>query len=875
VFRRRRNPKDFSAEIESHLQLEAARFREQGLSEEEARMAARRAFGNVTLAEERFYEKGRWLWWDHVRQDVRYALRLMIGNPLLTATVVLTLALGIGANTVIFSVVRAVVLRPLEYRDPERIVQVWETGPREGGESDWVAFPNFLDWRRSNDVFQEMAAYRYALLTLSGKELAESVLGLEVTDRLLDVLGVRAHAGRTFLPGEDRPGHEKVAVISHSLWQRRFGGDPQISGATVNIQGQPYTIVGVMPPWFRFPRTVPGDTIVVPIDLWIPIRPADDLEERGSHNFWSIARLKPGVTVAQAQAQLHSIGAALARQYPESNKDLSAAVQRLQDHITSGVRRGLLLLLGAVGVVLLLTCVNVANLLLSRAESRRREMAVRMALGAGPRRLFAQTLTESLLMAFAGSLAGLTLAPIGTELLLKFGPVNIPRFSDTVIDTQVWLFTALIGFAAGLVFGVAPAILAAGSDAYASIKEAGARSTAGKGSLAARHILVGSQMALAVVLLTGAGLLIRSFVHVLSLDPGFQSSDVVMAFINVPQSRYPGDVERNAFFDEALRRIRSLPGVQAAAVSDSVPLTGVNNQGSFAIEGRPDPAPGEDGPHANRPHVSPEYFRALGIRLLDGRLLDRTDGPSSTPVAVISDLAAARYWPHENPIGKRLGTYDWNGKLVWRRIVGIVRGTRHFGLEESPKAEIYVPFSQDPGSFAMLVVRTANPSGLIPAVKREIAAIDSQLAALGFVTMDELVSNHESRRRFNTILIGGFAALALILAAVGIYGVTAYSVTRRIREFGVRIALGAAPRDVLRLVVGNGLVLAAVGIAAGFAASLALSRVLESLLFGVSPFDPLTFAGTGLVIAGIAILSIYIPGRGAARVDPAIALRDE
>ncbi|HEY2933360.1 MAG TPA: ABC transporter permease, partial [Acidobacteriota bacterium] len=864
MFRRKRTPEDFSAEIEAHVRLETDRLRETGLSEEEARTAAVRAFGNVMRAEERFYEAGRQLWWDHLRSDVRYAFRLMRKNATLTAVILITLALGIGANSIIFSFVCSVVLRPLAYKEPHRLVQLWETGLRSGGEADWVSFPNFRDWRSQNRVFEEMAAYHFSLLTLNDGRGADSVLGLEVTDRLFDVLGVRPAIGRTFIAGEDTPGRETVAVISHALWQRRFSADPGIAGRHVNIDGRPYLIIGVMPASFRFPEGVPGETIVVSIDIWIPMRAVPDLQQRGSHNYWAIARLKTGVDVGQARTQMDTIGARLAQKYPGTNKNMNVAVARLQDHLTGKIRPAMLLLLGAVGMVLLLACTNIAGLLLSRAETRRREMAIRGALGAARGRLIAQTLTESLLLSLLGASAGLIIAHFGTGLLLKFGPASIPRFQDTVIDTPVLLFTAIVAVGAGILFGLAPAFIAARSDLHTSLKEGGTRSTAGSSSLSLRNVLVGGEMALAVVLLIGAGLLIRSFVNVVRLDLGFHAAHLLAGYIGLPQSRYGDAPKQVAYFEEALRRVRALPGVRSAAVSNSVPLTGINDQGDFGIEGQSEPAAGEDGPQANRPKVSAGYFETMGIQLVTGRLFDRHDLADSPYVAIVSDLGAATFWPHQNPIGKRVSVDSVRGRGVWREIVGVVRATRHFGLEAPRKPEIYLPHTQLPSPFMTLVVRAeGDPSGLIPAVRREIASLDPEQAGFGFQSMDDLLSNAKSQRRFQMILIVVFGALAVILAAIGIYGVLDYTVAQRRREIGVRLALGAQPRDVVSMFVKKGLLLTVAGMLVGFAGAVALAQVLATLLFGVTPLDAPTFGAVAVLLATIGISATYLPARGA------------
>ena len=613
-------------------------------------------------------------------QDARFALRLRARRPGLTAAIVATLALGIGATTAVFSLVHAVVLRPLAYDEPERLVQVYETGLRSGGEADWVAMPNFRDWRAGTHVFAEMSAYRYALMTLVGREGAETMLGLEATDRLFAVLRVRPLLGRTFLPGEDLRGRPPVVVLGYSLWRRRFGADPQVVGRTVRIDGTSYSIVGVMPASFRFPNAIPGET-PVPIDLWIPMRASGDLEERGSHNFWTVARLAEGTSLEQARSATATVADNLARQYPETNKDLGVTVKPLQDYVTGGVRPALMVMLGAVALVLLLTCTNIATLLLSRAEARRREMAVRHALGATWGRLVRQTLTESLLLAVAGALAGLAVAHAGTRLLVRFGPPAIPRLDQTSVDTPVLLFAAAMTVGVGILFGLAPALVGARAGAQGALREASARVSAGLRSRWVRQALVAGQLSLAVMLLIGAGLLLRSFLRVAGLDPGFHAPTVMSALVSLSPTRYADPAKQAAFFDDAVREIESLPGVVSAAVTDSLPLTGINDQGGFLVEGRPDPRPGEDGPQANRPRVSSRYFDTMGIRLLDGRLFDERDRAGAHPVAIVSALAAHTYWPGVNPLGKRLAA-DWNERgPVWREIVGVVESTRHFGLD--------------------------------------------------------------------------------------------------------------------------------------------------------------------------------------------------
>jgi putative ABC transport system permease protein len=873
MFRRRRSQADFDAEIAAHLQLEIDRLREAGMSEQAAKAAAHRAFGNVTAVRERFYETRRLLFWDRLVQDVKFALRLLRRTPVLTAAVIATLALGIGVASAIFSLVNAVVLRPLPYDRPGRLVQVFESGPREGGEADWVAFPNFRDWRRDGGVFEDMAAYRYAMLTLTGAEAAESMVGLEVTDRLFAVLSVRPILGRTFLPGEDAPGRGAVAVISHALWQRRFAADPNVIGTGITIDGQSHVIVGVMPAWFRFPLNVIGET-AFPIELWIPVRPSPDLEERGSHNFWAVARLKPDATVEQARAVMTSIASNLARQYPATNKDLSVTVQPLGEYVSGRVRPALLVLLGAVGLVLLLTCANIAGLLLTRAETRRRELAMRQALGASRARLVRQTLTESLLLALAGAGVGAGVAHVGARLLVRLAPASIPRLEETAVDSDVLLFTGIVTVCVGILFGLAPALLGWRANVHDTLKATATRVSDGSAARRVRQMLVAGQLAMAVILLIGAGLLVRSFARVAGLELGFHAPRVLTAFVNLSSARYGSAERQSAFFEEAVRQIEAIPGVVAAAVSNTVPLTGVNDQGGLQIEGIATP-PGEDGPVGNRPRVSAGYFEAMGIRRLEGRLFDERDRRDSAPVAVVSELAARRYWP-EGALGKRLATEWTDDGPVWREVVGVVRSTRHFGLEAPQKAEFYLPHVQAASPFMQLVIRTAHdPAAIIPAVRREIAAMDRDQAVFGFQTMEQLLTNAGARRRFQMALVTAFAALALMLAAIGVYAVMSHVVAQRKREMGVRLALGARPSDVIALVLRSGLRVTVVGTAIGLAGAAALSQVLTHLLYGVSPLDPATYLGVTAVLVGVAALAAYLPGRSAGRVDPLLVLRDD
>jgi putative ABC transport system permease protein len=811
-------------------------------------------------------------------QDVRFGTRLLRKNRRLTAGVVLTLTVVVGANSLVFSVVHAVLVRQLDYEQPDRLVQLWQSGLGGGGRGDWVSFPNFKDWAAANRTFEDMAAYRFSPMTLSGDGDAESMLGLQVTDRLFSILGVQPAAGRLFERGEDVPGHESVAIISHALWQRRYAGDRGALGRQVTVDGKPYTIIGIMPDAFHFPSGLPGESAFGPIqvDMWIPMLQAPDLAQRGSQNFWVIARLKTSSTIEQARAEMQNIGANLALQYPETNKDLGVVVVSLQDYVTGSVRPALLLLLAAVGVLLLLACGNIANLLLSVAESRRREMALRAAIGAARGRLIRQSLIESGILAFVGAGAGLLIASFGLDIVIRWMPSDIPRIEQTSIDGGVILFTGVAAVVAGLLFGLAPALSGSHRNVYESIKQAASNLTAGRAALGLRHAFVAGQMAIAVMLLIGAGLLIRSFANVMRLDTGFESANLALGIISLPPSRYPNEEQQARFFDEALRRVRALPGVVSVSVSNSVPLMGINDQGGFRIEGRPASGPGQQRPVANRPSVSVDYFDTMGIRLIKGRYFDERDSASVAPVAIVSDLAVEAYWPNQDPIGKRLSMQSVNGQPVWREIVGVVHATRHFGLEARQLPEVYIPYAQSPSAFAVLTVRyRGDADQMIRACRREVGSLDPEQAGFPMTRMDNVVSNSQARRRFQTLLLAAFAALGVFLASTGIYGVTAYNVSRRTREIGLRLALGARPSSVVRMVLASELRILAIGIVAGVIGAVALSKALASFLFGVTPLDRITFALVITVAMLVAVAATYLPGRWAAAIDPAISLREE
>ncbi len=807
--------------------------------------------------------------------DLRYAVRQLRKSPGFTAAAVLTLALGIGATTAIFSVVYAVLLRPLPYREPERLVQLYETGLRGGGSRDWVSFPNFLDWRRQNQVFEDVAAYRYWPFTVAGDGTPETVLGLQVTSGLFSVLGVHPSLGRTFVPEEDQPGKGNVVILSYGLWQRRFGGSESIVGKPITIDGQSCTIVGVMPDGFQFPYAYPGEVVLGGIDLWIPMR-NPEVQYRSNRNYWAIARLKSGVTLNDAQTNMDAIGAAIAQQYPNENRDLGIKVTSLQQHLTREVNQPLWILLGSIGLVLLIACANLASLLLSKVNTRLREMAVRAALGASRFRLVRQSLTEACLLSLAGAAVGLLLAVWAVESFRRLGPANIPRLQDAGLDLRVLLFALVLSLGTVLLFGLVPALLASRTNLNDALKDASSRNTADRSRGRLRDFLIIGEVAMALVLLTGAGLLIQSFRRLLSVDSGFDPRDVVAGWIFLPPERYPQPEQQAAFFQRLVERVQELPGVAAAGVCNSVPLAGVNDQGGFRIEGRADPPPGAEGFRANRPKVSSDYFQVMGIRLLRGRGFTENDKAGSLEVAIISDVAAQKYWPNEDPLGKRITLNRRDGKPVWREIVGVVKGVTHFGLETERYAEIYVPHLQVPSFVSALVVRTrGNPMAMAGLIKKEVASQDPTLALFNMHPMHELVSVAQSRRRFQAALLGAFAGLALTLAAVGIYGVVAYWMSQRVREIAIRMAVGARQIDVLWLTLRHGLVLTAAGLVLGLAGASAMGRFIGSLLFRTSAVDLRIYAVVCLLLAAVALLACYFPARRAAKVDPMVALRCE
>ena len=796
-------------------------------------------------------------------QDLRYGFRLLVQNPGFTAVAVLTLGLGIGANTAIFSVVNAVLLKPLSYANSDRIVMAWENNLAKGWSSFAVSPANYLDWQKQNHVFDPLVAFLGTGFVLTGQGEPEQLFGMLATEGVFRLTGVEPALGRGFRPEEFEAGKNRVVVLGHALWQRRFEGSPEVLGKSVTFSGESYTVIGVMPKGFRIPQ---GADLLAPLTLT-----PDMLSHRGSHYLVAMGRLKPGVTLQQAQSDIGGIATALAKQYPDSNTGWNANLVPLFEATVGEVRPALLALFAAVGFVLLIACGNVTNLLLARGASRQKEIALRAALGAGRIRIVRQLLTESVLLALAGGAVGLLVGEWGVELLRTLQPANLPRMQELGINSTVLLFTFGVSLATGLVFGSAPALLISRSRLSETLKEGGRGSGSG-GRHRLRGALVIAQVALSLVLLVGAGLQIRSFLHLMEVDPGFNPKNVLTMDVSLPDRKYPDDDKRTAFIQQAVENLKALPGVKSTAVVSTIPLGDNDLIYSLVVEGRPTPQGQE--PSANWYAVSPDYFQTMRIPLVKGRLFTEHDDSAAQRVAVINESLARRIFPGEDPIGKQI-RMGIDSKVV-REIVGIVKDVKHYGLEAKFTMQMYEPYRQQPMNTMVFLLRTdTDPASLASAARRVIFSLDKDQPVSQAITLEDLVAASASQRRFNTLLIGFFAVVALVLAAVGIYGVVAYSVAQRTHEIGVRMALGAQKRDVFSLILRQGMLLVVAGVALGLAGAMALTRLISQLLFGVSALDAATFVSTSLLLAAVALLACYLPARRAARVDPMVALHYE
>jgi len=808
-------------------------------------------------------------------QDIRYTLRQLRKNPGFTAVAVLTLTLGIGANAAMFSVIDAVLLRSLPFKAPAGLYTLWERNQKMGYEQNPPAAANFRDWRARNRVFEQLAAFdASASFDLSGGNKPERVDGAAVSPGLFELLGVEPLLGRTFSAGEDQLGQERVILLSYGLWQRRFNADASIVGKAIDVNGRNFTVVGVMPLHFQFP----GDTGTVlniftapAAQVWVPLAlTPQQWNERSAHYLEVIGRLKPGTTPDQAQAQMNSIEKELVREYPNDYIGSDVNLIPLHAQVVGSFRSALLILFGAVAFVLLIGCTNVANLLLARATSRRREVAVRSALGASRARLMRQLVTESITLATAGGILGVLTAFWAIRLLRIILPGNFPRTAEIHLDGSTLIFTAVASIATGVIFGLAPALQSSRVGITESLKQ-GERGADGFSRSRLRNALVISEVALALILLTGTGLLLRSFSRLQAVNPGFNPDHVLTMEISLPDARYP-DPRKAAFFAQILDRVRSLPGVEAAGAIGHLPLGGDIESYAMQVEGRA-PLPNE---YANPDcHVAmPGYFEAMKVPLIEGRFFDRRDNLQSPHVIVINDVVARNVFPQENPIGRhlRMGFNGFSGEIV-----GVVRHTSHLTLDAAPVEEVYTPYLQAPfWNQLSLTVRTASePLALAQPIQELVQSLDADQPVAKIRTMNDVADASVSAPRFRTVLLGTFGLTALLLGAIGLYGVMAYSVNQRVRELGVRMALGATQSQVVMLVLREGLQLTLAGLLIGLVGAFALTHLLSTMLYGVRPTDPATFVFVSIVLTSAASLATYIPARRAARVDPMVALRYE
>jgi len=794
-------------------------------------------------------------------QDLRYGARMLLKKPGFTLVAVVTLALGIGANTAIFGVINAVLLKGLPYRDADHLVVIWE----KLKQVDQVELSpdEFAAYAERNQSFAQLAATERANFNLTGAGDPVRLEGQRATAGLFTTLGVEPLVGRTFTEEEDRTG-ARVAVLSHALWQDRFAGDANVVGRTISLDGGDYTVIGVMPPRFQFPAPVNR-----PSEIWTPRSLATE-RDRQSHNLLAIGRLRPGVAWTQARAEFENIARRRAEEAGQPPGDTSVNLIPLTAQVGRKQRPALYVLVGAVGFVLLIACANVANLLLAQAAGRRREMAVRLALGARRGQIVRQLLTESLLLSVLGGGVGLLLAVWLSEAIRVLAAGQLPRAESIAVDGRVLGFTLLVSVATGVIFGLAPALQTSRADLNAELKD-GARSATGGSGHRLRSALVVVEVALALVLLAGAGLMIKSFWRLQQVDPGFDPQSLLSLEVTLPAAKYPEQHQRAAFYQQALEKISALPGVRAAAVINSPPFSGRRNISVFRIEGRPEPRGVADAPLADFRFVSPDYFKLMGIPLVRGRTFTEGDAGNAPKVALINPAFAERYAAGEDLMGRRLRVGD-----DWHTVVGVVGNIRQSGLDEEAAPHVYVPYQQIASSRAGLLVRTAaDPLGFTAAVRGEIQAIDREQPTYNVSTMTAMMAASAAPRRLNLLLLGSFALVALLLAAVGIYGVMANLVTQRTNEIGLRMALGARPGDVLRLVIGRGMKLTLFGAAVGLGASFALLRAMTTLLFGVSATDPLTLAGVAALLLLVALAACWVPARRAAGVDPMVALRYE
>ncbi|NOT07292.1 MAG: ABC transporter permease [Gemmatimonadales bacterium] len=870
LFRKGAVERELDDELTAFVELLTAEKVNSGLAPAAARRAALIEVGGVEQVKEEVRQVRMGTAVESVMRDLKYGVRALLRNPGFATAAMVALALGIGASVAIFSVVNGVLLRPLPYAEPERLVVVLHHG------TDPVSPANFADWRRLNSTFERMGAAEYWTPNLTGEEAPESVLALRITGDVLPLLGVRPALGRLFLPEEEDPGRDRAVVLSDGLWHRRFAGDSGVVGRTVALNGEPYTVVGVMPAGFGFaPFWATG------AELWAPLALAPRANSRGGNSLRVFARLRAGTTLEAARSDIAGITARLDREFPGSNTDVR--IIPLTERVVGNIRPILLVLFGAVGFVLLIACANVAHMLLARAAARQKEVSVRTALGASRARIVRQLLVEGLLLSLGGGAIGLLLAWVAVRGLVAFGPASIPRLDSISLDWTVAAFTLAVSLATGVAFGLAPVWHATRTDLSAALRD---RGPAGGG---ARHhrlrgVLVGSEFALALVLLVGAGLMVRTMAALQRVDPGFRAEGVLSAVVSLAGAPSAAPERRGPFYDELVRQVAALPGVTAASGINHLPIAGDHWGMPFVPEGKPRPRPGE-APTATYRVVMPEYFATMGIPVLRGRdvtAADRLDGP---PVVVINQRLAELHWPGEDPIGKRLTLGEGGDGAVWHTVVGVVKNTVRSEWAAPAGEEVFLPLSQNQSllrgsraheSYLTLVLRTSgDPAEMAPAVRQMVRSLDRQALVRGVETMAAVVARANAGPRFYLAVFSSFAAIALVLAAVGIYGVMSYAVSLRRLEIGIRLALGADRRDIERMVVGQGMRVAAIGGAVGLLAAFGLTRFMGRLLYGVGVADALTFSAVALALAVVAFGACYLPARRATGIDPLRAIRAE
>jgi putative ABC transport system permease protein len=798
-------------------------------------------------------------------QDINYSFRSLLKRPSFATVSLLILMLSIGINTAIFSVINAVLLRPLPYKSPDRIVQLWENNLGKGIPSFAVTPRDYVNWVNEQSVFESLAAFRQQYFMITGVDEPERVLGATVSQSLFSTLGVDAAIGRGFTLEEDKPGNDRVVVMSFGLWQRRFGANPDLIDKTLIIDGNPYTVVGIMPADFQFPIQS------VKAELWIPFafRPAEI--ERGAHNTFVIARLKQGITLQQANADMRAIAAQLEQRYPDTNKGISLNVLLLNEQVVGNVRLSLLVLSGAVGFVLLIACANIANLVLARNTARQKEIAIRLALGASRTRILRQLLTESLLLSFLGGGLGLLLAFWATDTLVSISPVDMPRGNEARIDLQVFVFSMATSLLTGVVFGLIPSLQISKTDINKSLKEGADNIHGSYGRRYLRNVLVATEVALALTLLTGAGLMINSFIRLGRTEIGIDPKNLVTMEVSLPASKYRTLGQQVTFYQEVLERFRAIPGVQATCATSNLVLSGSAITETFTITDSPidSSGPFEAGSYV----LTPEYFRTMGTNLLSGRDFTDQDSDTAPKVIIINSMMAHRFWPGEEAIGKQISL----GGKPPGKIVGIVGDTKRSNVDGETQPEFYIPYTQA-SSFrsGKLVIRsTSDPKTLAVALRGEIQAVDKDQAVYNLKTVEQMLSQSLAKRRYNMLLLSIFAGLSIILAAIGVYSVLAYLVAERTREIGIRMALGAQDREIIKLIVMQGMLPVLAGVVVGLGVALALTRILSSLLYGVTATDPASFLTVTLILIGVALAACYIPARAAVKVDPILTLRSE